>query len=219
MRRTKEIFGTEFPVFLAPMAGVTDLPFRLLCKEQGCDAMVTEMVSAKALYYGNKNTAPLLETREEERPIGVQLFGSDPELMGQMAHKIEGKGFSFIDINMGCPVPKIVNNREGSALMKDEKLAEQIINAVSKSVAVPITIKMRMGWDFDHLNAPKIAKIAEDAGIKTITIHCRTRSQLYSGQADWSFANKIREVVKLPIIVNRLFVVENCFCTILVKSI
>ena len=117
MNKTKKIYGVEFPVFLAPMAGITDLPFRLLCKEQGCDVMVTEMVSAKAIYYGNKNTIPLMEVRREEAPIGIQLFGSEPELMGEMAAKIEGNGFAFIDINMGCPVPKIVNNREGSALM------------------------------------------------------------------------------------------------------
>ena len=138
----KEIYGTDFPVILAPMAGITDLPFRILCKEQGADVMVTEMISAKALFYGNKNTLPLMQTEEEEKPIGVQIFGSEPELMGAMAHKIENKGFSYIDINMGCPVPKIVNNKEGSALMLNPELAGRIVKEVSKAVSLMMTISM-----------------------------------------------------------------------------
>ena len=143
----KEIYGTDFPIILAPMAGITDLPFRILCKEQGADVMVTEMISAKALFYGNKNTLPLMQTEEEEKPIGVQIFGSEPELMGEMAHKIEDKGFSYIDINMGCPVPKIVNNKEGSALMLNPELAGRIVKEVSKAVslekALMLIISMR----------------------------------------------------------------------------
>nr|WP_330421394.1 tRNA-dihydrouridine synthase family protein [Anaerobutyricum hallii] len=139
----KEIYGTDFPIILAPMAGITDLPFRILCKEQGADVMVTEMISAKALFYGNKNTLPLMQTEEEEKPIGVQIFGSEPELMGEMAHKIEDKGFSYIDINMGCPVPKIVNNKEGSALMLNSELAGRIVKEVSKAVSLPVTVKFR----------------------------------------------------------------------------
>ena len=155
----KEIYGTDFPVILAPMAGITDLPFRILCKEQGADVMVTEMISAKALFYGNKNTLPLMQTEEEEKPIGVQIFGSEPELMGAMAHKIENKGFSYIDINMGCPVPKIVNNKEGSALMLNPELAGRIVKEVSKAVSLPVTVKFRKGFDDDHINAPEFAQI------------------------------------------------------------
>ena len=191
MKKTKELFGAEFPVFLAPMAGITDLPFRLLCKEQGCDVMVTEMVSAKALFYGNKNTEPLMEIKEEESPIGIQLFGSDPELMGQMAHKIEGKGFSFIDINMGCPVPKIVNNQEGSALMKDPELAGKIVSSVARQVSLPVTVKFRKGFDKDHCNAAEFAQILEANGASALTVHGRTRDQYYNGKADWNIIKKV----------------------------
>lgn len=199
----KEIYGTDFPVILAPMAGITDLPFRILCKEQGADVMVTEMISAKALFYGNKNTLPLMQTEEEEEPIGVQIFGSEPELMGAMAHKIENKGFSYIDINMGCPVPKIVNNKEGSALMLNPELAGRIVKEVSKAVSLPVTVKFRKGFDDQHLNALEIGKIAEESGAKAVTIHGRTREQYYAGKADWDIIKALKEEIKtIPVIGN-----------------
>lgn len=199
----KEIYGTDFPVILAPMAGITDLPFRILCKEQGADVMVTEMISAKALFYGNKNTLPLMQTEEEEKPIGVQIFGPEPELMGAMAHKIENKGFSYIDINMGCPVPKIVNNKEGSALMLNPELAGRIVKEVSKAVSLPVTVKFRKGFDDQHLNALEIGKIAEESGAKAVTIHGRTREQYYAGKADWDIIKALKEEIKtIPVIGN-----------------
>ena len=189
-------------IALAPMAGVTDLPFRLLCKEQGCGLMYTEMVSAKALLYKNRNTKPLLETRPEEEPVAVQLFGSDPEIMSEMALQLEEGPYAIIDVNMGCPVPKIVNNGEGSALMKDPKLVEQILTALVKAIDKPVTVKIRKGFDDDHVNAVEIAKIAEACGVAAVAVHGRTRAQYYSGQADWDIIAQVKDAVKIPVIGN-----------------
>lgn len=189
-------------IILAPMAGVCDQPFRLLCKEQGCDILYSEMVSAKAIYYNNKNTKPLLAMDEKEKPFGLQLFGSDPHIMAEMAKKIEDNGYSFIDINMGCPVPKVVNNNEGSALMKDPVLVGKIVEAVSSAIKLPLTIKIRSGFDEQHINAPEIAYIAQESGAAAVAVHGRTRMQYYQGHANWDVIARVKQKVSIPVIGN-----------------
>lgn len=190
----------ENKVFLGPMAGVTDLTFRRICRSMGCGVTCSEMISAKGLYYKDKKTKDLMKTESGEKPYAIQIFGSEPEIMAEVAPLVEEAGADFLDINMGCPMPKIVNNGDGCALMKDPKRAGEIVRAVSRAVKIPVTVKIRKGWEEE--NAPEMAKILEDAGAAMIAVHGRTREEFYSGKADWRVIERVKNAVTIPVIGN-----------------